>query len=117
MMNPNANAYNPTIQPTIYRHPPLEDNYYRSRCCCNAHVERAAYWIAFLGALLTAAWAVLQFLTGNLIAFILSLFIFLVYWLILAAQKRRQPVFYMPFLILNVSRFGKGFLRRTHELT
>ncbi|KAI1714909.1 hypothetical protein DdX_08180 [Ditylenchus destructor] len=85
-----------------------EDRYYR--CCCNQfHVERGAKIIAFLGAVLSAIFAVLQFLSGNLILFIFGLFHFLIYWSILYAQRKRQPFLYTPFLFINgLSLFFMG---------
>ncbi|KAI1714622.1 hypothetical protein Ddc_11342 [Ditylenchus destructor] len=85
-----------------------EDRYYR--CCCNQfHVERGAKIIAFLGAVLSAIFAVLQFVSGNLILFIFGLFHFLIYWSILYAQRKRQPFLYTPFLFINgLSLFFMG---------
>jgi len=68
---------------------------------CNTHVERGAYIIAFIGALLSAIFAVLQLLSGNIPAFIIGLFSFLIYWSILYAQRKRSPGLYWPFLFLN----------------
>jgi len=74
----------------------------RYRCCCNAmHVERGAYVIAFIGAILSAIFGILNLLSGNIVFFIIAIFSFLVYFSILAAQRKRHPNLYIPFLVLN----------------
>jgi len=74
----------------------------RYRCCCNAmHVERGAYVIAFIGAIMAAIFGVLNLLSGNIIMFVIAIFFFLTYFSILAAQRKRQPNLYIPFLVLN----------------
>jgi len=81
-------------------HDRYNDNRYR--CCCNAmHVERGAYVIAFIGALLAAIFGVLNLLTGNIVLFVIAILFFLIYWFILAAQRKRNPGLYIPFLVIN----------------
>lgn len=74
----------------------------RYRCCCKSmHVEKGAYVIAFIGAILAAIFGILNLLSGNIVLFIVAIFFFLIYFSILAAQRKRQPNLYIPFLVLN----------------
>jgi len=74
----------------------------RYRCCCNSmHVERGAYVIAFIGAIMSAIFGILNLLSGNIVLFIVAIFFFLIYWSILAAQRKRHPNLYIPFLVMN----------------
>lgn len=65
------------------------------------HVEKGAYFIAFLGAFLSALAAAGYFVTLNwpmVVVYLISLFVFLsIIW----AQKKRNPKLYMPFLVIN----------------
>lgn len=57
--------------------------------------------IAFIGAILSAIFGILNLLSGNIVFFIIAIFSFLVYFSILAAHRKRQPNLYIPFLVLN----------------
>jgi len=74
----------------------------RFRCCCNAmHVERGAYVIAIIGAIMAAIFGILNLLSGNIVLFVVAIFFFLLYFSIMVAQRKRQPNLYIPFLVLN----------------
>uniref|UniRef100_A0A915DPR5 Uncharacterized protein n=1 Tax=Ditylenchus dipsaci TaxID=166011 RepID=A0A915DPR5_9BILA len=65
---------------------PIRNDYddSRYRCCYNMHVEKAAYAIAFIGAVFSGIAASYYFLEGN------------------TAYAQGKPTFYLPFLILNM---------------
>lgn len=72
------------------------------QCCCGCmHVERGAYMIAFIGAILAALFAIANFLMGNVVMGVVAILFFLIYWSILAAQKSHKPGLYVPFLVMN----------------
>uniref|UniRef100_A0A915DPZ2 Uncharacterized protein n=1 Tax=Ditylenchus dipsaci TaxID=166011 RepID=A0A915DPZ2_9BILA len=77
----------------------LNDSKYR--CCCGVHVERAAYAIAFVGAILAAISAIFYFFDGNIGYGVGSLLNFFIYFSILYAQSKQSSGLYLPFLVLN----------------
>ena len=48
-----------------------------------------------------ALFAIANFLMGNVVMGIVAIMGALVYWSILAAQKKHQPSLYVPFLVMN----------------
>uniref|UniRef100_A0A915CQ51 Uncharacterized protein n=1 Tax=Ditylenchus dipsaci TaxID=166011 RepID=A0A915CQ51_9BILA len=74
----------------------------RYKCCCNIHVERAAYYIAFIGAGLSGIAAVSYFSQGNTLFGVSCLCNFFFHFSILYAQRTNKPKFYLPFLIVNI---------------
>jgi len=93
--------YNPGV---IYYDP-------KHRCCCNRmHVEKGAYLIAFVGAVFSAALAVVHFFTLNFVACAFCLFGLIVCLCIIWAQKKRDPGLYLPYLIVNAIGIVVGFM-------
>uniref|UniRef100_A0A915CYC8 Uncharacterized protein n=1 Tax=Ditylenchus dipsaci TaxID=166011 RepID=A0A915CYC8_9BILA len=88
--------------------PPLYDDS-KYRCCC-FHVEKAAYFIGFIGAVLNLIGALGYFLQrqwGQGGGAILSA---LLYILVLVAYHKRNPSFYLPFLVLKAIALVLYFL-------
>jgi hypothetical protein len=67
---------------------------------CGMHVEKWAYVIAAIGAILCIIYAVLQFFTGNWILAIIGVIFALIFLSIIGAQRKRNPSLYMPFLVV-----------------
>uniref|UniRef100_A0A915EC15 Uncharacterized protein n=1 Tax=Ditylenchus dipsaci TaxID=166011 RepID=A0A915EC15_9BILA len=71
------------------------------RCCCGVHVEKAAYVFTFLGAGISALMAFSYYMAGNIGYGTGTVVAALMYFCIPIAQHTRQPVYYLPFLIIN----------------
>ncbi|KAI1714908.1 hypothetical protein DdX_08179 [Ditylenchus destructor] len=71
------------------------------RCCCNTHVERGAYIIAFVGATLCLISTGYHIYRTESVFISTSAIQLLLYLSIIYAQKRREPWLYWPYLILT----------------
>ncbi|KAI1718573.1 hypothetical protein Ddc_09212 [Ditylenchus destructor] len=79
--------------------PPLYDDSKYQCCCC--HVERFAWFIAFIGAALCLLGAIGSFLTHQWPQGAVAIINFFVYFSIIWAQHKRAAPLYLPFLIIN----------------
>ena len=77
------------------------DNDSKYRCCCGVHVERAAYFIAYVGAILSGISIFYNFLVMNIFGMLNGFISIFLYLSIIHAQKRREPWRYMPYLIIS----------------
>jgi len=82
----------------MYTSPIYDDPKYR--CWCNVHVERAARIIAIVGSVLAAIGFIFALLAAKWSYGVGEMVHFLLYLSILYAQKKREPVLYLPYVIL-----------------
>jgi len=72
------------------------------RCCCGTfHVERGAYWIAVVGLVMCALSLFPSILLSSWSSVVSLVISVLIYVGIIVAQRKQQPQWYLPYLILN----------------
>jgi hypothetical protein len=74
------------------------------RCCCGTfHVERGAYWIAVVGIALCALSLVPTVYNYSWATVVSAMVSIAIYGGILVAQSKQEPLWYLPYIINQVS--------------